>query len=229
MMTSKKVLLVDADKAVRESLAEQLELHKEFQIVEACNGKEALTAVENSYIDAVLINTPLPDMKGQEICRALRRKGVKCPLLVLTQHAPDAEIIFSPGTGADDYISKPFRLNVLLTRLRAQVCKYKHKENETFTIGPYSFKPTVKMLVGKDNNGNIYLTEKEVAILMHLYRAGHKAVSRDTLLEEVWKYNDGITTHTLETHIYRLRQKIERDPSKAEILVTAQGGYKLAP
>ena len=78
-------------------------------------------------------------------------------------------------------------------------------------------------------NAKVRLTEKEAAIIKYLYRAGDKVISRDTLLEEVWGYNSGVTTHTLETHVYRLRQKIERDPSKAEILVTESGGYKLVP
>ena len=84
------------------------------------------------------------------------------------------------------------------------------------------------MLTDEAANKKIRLTEKETAILKYLYRASD-AVGRDTLLGEVWGYNAGVTTHTLETHVYRLRQKIERDPSKAEILVTDQGGYRLNP
>jgi DNA-binding response OmpR family regulator len=78
------------------------------------------------------------------------------------------------------------------------------------------------------SGGKIRLTEKETAILKYLYRAGDRIVTRDVLLSEVWGYNSGVTTHTLETHIYRLRQKIERDPSHAELLITEAGGYKLA-
>lgn len=95
-------------------------------------------------------------------------------------------------------------------------------------FGPYTFKPASKLLL-ESNGSKIRLTEKEASILKFLYRAGEKVVTRDVLLEEVWGYNAGVTTHTLETHIYRLRQKIERDPSNAEILVTELGGYKLVP
>jgi DNA-binding response OmpR family regulator len=75
----------------------------------------------------------------------------------------------------------------------------------------------------------VRLTEKETAILKYLYRAGEKTIGRAILLNEVWGYNSGVTTHTLETHVYRLRQKIERDPAKAEILITEPGGYRLVP
>ena len=86
-----------------------------------------------------------------------------------------------------------------------------------------------KLLVNEQTSRKIRLTEKETAILKYLYRAGDRVVGRDTLLGEVWGYNAGVTTHTLETHVYRLRQKIERDPSQAEILVTEPGGYRLVP
>ena len=87
----------------------------------------------------------------------------------------------------------------------------------------------VKMLLDQTGKKKIRLTEKETAILKHLYRAGARVIGRDTLLGEVWGYNAGVTTHTLETHVYRLRQKIERDPAHAEILVTETGGYRLIP
>ena len=89
--------------------------------------------------------------------------------------------------------------------------------------------PRVHLLLTEGDGKKIRLTEKEAAIIRYLFRAGQKAVTRDELLEEVWGYNSGVTTHTLETHVYRLRQKIEKDPSNAEILVTENGGYKIIP
>ena len=94
------------------------------------------------------------------------------------------------------------------------------------TIGPYTFRPSAKLMTDTGGKKKVRLTEKEAAILKFLYRAG-RVIGRDTLLGEVWGYNAGVTTHTLETHVYRLRQKIERDPAHAEILVTEPGGYRL--
>ncbi len=221
--------MVDDDDALRNSLAEQLQLHEEFQTREVGTATEAMEVVKDEHFDAVLLDVGLPDMDGREACRLLRRAGVKAPIIMLTAADSDADAILGLDAGANDYVTKPFRLGVLLARLRAQLRQHEQSEDAVFTIGPYTFKPAGKMLLNEDNNAKIRLTEKETAILKYLYRAGDKVVGRDTLLGEVWGYNAGVTTHTLETHVYRLRQKIEADPSNAEILVTEPGGYRLVP
>jgi DNA-binding response OmpR family regulator len=159
----------------------------------------------------------------------MRRSGVRAPILMLTAADGEADTILGLDSGANDYITKPFRLNVLLARLRAQLRQHELSEDAVFTIGPYSFRPGAKILLDEAGRKKVRLTEKETAILKYLYRAGHRIIGRDVLLNEVWGYNSGVTTHTLETHVYRLRQKIERDPAKAEILVTEPGGYRLVP
>jgi DNA-binding response OmpR family regulator len=148
---------------------------------------------------------------------------------MLTAHDSDADTILGLDAGANDYVTKPFRLSVLLARLRAQLRQHEQSEDAVFTIGPYSFRPAQKMLIIEETDRKICLTEKETAILKYLYRAGSRVISRDILLGEVWGYNAGVTTHTLETHVYRLRQKIEPDPSNATLLVTEPGGYRLVP
>jgi DNA-binding response OmpR family regulator len=146
---------------------------------------------------------------------------------MLTASDTDADTILGLDAGANDYVTKPFRLGVLLARLRAQLRQHEQSEDAVFSIGPYTFKPSSKLLIDESGQKKIRLTEKETAILKFLYRAGDKVVSRETLLGEVWGYNTGVTTHTLETHVYRLRQKIELDPSNAQILITEPGGYRL--
>ena len=229
MSAGKKILLVDDDEALRGSLSEQLQLHEEFMVGEAATAADALDATKNEYYDAIVLDVGLPDMDGREACRLLRRNGVKSPILMLTGQVTDADQILGLDAGANDYITKPFRLNVLLARLRAQLRQHEQSEDAVFAIGPYTFRPAAKLLLENESNRKIRLTEKETAILKYLYRAGDKVVSRDTLLNEVWGYNAGVTTHTLETHVYRLRQKIEADPSSAAILVTETGGYRLVP
>jgi DNA-binding response OmpR family regulator len=225
----KKILLVDDDESLRQSLGEQLRLHEEFSTLEADNGADALTLAKGEYFDAILLDVGLPDMDGREVCRLLRRNGVKSPVIMLTAAESDADTILGIDAGANDYVTKPFRLGVLLARLRAQHRQHEQSEDAVFAIGPYSFRPSAKLLIHGDNQQKIRLTEKETAILKYLYRSGNMVVGRDTLLGEVWGYNAGVTTHTLETHVYRLRQKIETDPSNAEILVTEPGGYRLVP
>ena len=225
----KKILLVDDDEALRQSLSEQLRLHEEFSTVEAGNGGDALELVKQEYFDAILLDVGLPDMDGREVCRLMRRNGVKSPIIMLTAAESDADTILGLDAGANDYVTKPFKLGVLLARLRAQLRQHEQSEDAVFTIGPYTFRPSAKLLVHGESKKKIRLTERETAILKYLYRTGNKVVGRDTLLGEVWGYNASVTTHTLETHVYRLRQKIERDPSNAAILVTEPGGYRLAP
>ena len=227
MAQKQKILLVDDDEDVREALSEQFVMTEEFDVFEAESGTSALEKIGQDVYDLVILDVGLPDINGREVCRLIRKQGVKCPILMLTGHDTDSDTILGLDAGANDYITKPFKFPVLLARIRAQMRQHEQSENAIFTLGPYTFKPAIKILLTKDNK-KIRLTEKETNILKFLYRATNEVVPRDTLLHEVWEYNAGVTTHTLETHIYRLRQKIEPDPSNASLLVTENGGYRLA-
>lgn len=227
-MTTKKILIVDDDEALRETLLEQLALYEEFECVAVDHAAAALEQTRGSHFDLVLLDVGLPDMDGREACRLMRKGGVKAPIIMLTGADTDSDTILGLEAGANDYVTKPFRLGVLLARVRAHLRSHEQSEDAVFKVGPYTFRPSAKLLLD-ENEKKVRLTEKETAILKFLYRAGQKTVGRDILLHEVWGYNSGVTTHTLETHIYRLRQKIERDPSNAELLVTETGGYKLVP
>jgi DNA-binding response OmpR family regulator len=229
MSNGHRILIVDDDDMLRHALAEQLELHEEFAVSEAPTAGKALDLAKTQRFDAVLLDVGLPDMDGRALCRLLRRSGVRAPVLMLTGADSDADTILGLDAGANDYITKPFRLDVLLARLRAQLRQHEASEDAIFTIGPYTFRPSAKLLTDESGKRKIRLTEKETAILKFLYRAGARSIGRDTLLNEVWGYNAGVTTHTLETHVYRLRQKIEKNPAKAEILITDGGGYRLIP
>jgi len=229
MTSGKKLLLVEDDEALRESLADQLRLHEEFAMTVTGTGTEALELAKKEHFDLLILDVGLPDMDGRELCRLLRRSEVKSPIIMLTAADSEADTILGLDSGANDYIAKPFRLGVLLARIRAQLRQHERSEDAIFTLGPYNFRPAAKVLIDPDTSKKVRLTEKETAILKYLFRAGDNAIGREELLNEVWGYNSGVTTHTLETHVYRLRQKIERDPSNAVILVTEPGGYRLVP
>ncbi len=227
MSALKKILLIDDDPYLREALADQLVLTEEFDVFEADNGADGVIRAKEQLHDLVILDVGLPDMDGREVCRLLRKGGVRCPIIMLTGHDSDSDTILGLDAGANDYITKPFKFPVLLARVRAQLRQHEQSEDAVFSIGPYTFRPSVKMLTDEEGK-KIRLTEKETNILKFLYRANDQVVARDVLLHEVWGYNAGVTTHTLETHIYRLRQKIEPDPSNARLLVTESGGYRLA-
>jgi DNA-binding response OmpR family regulator len=222
MSAARKILLVDDDEDLRGSLRDQLALHEEFDVSEANTAGRGIEAAKAEHHDLLVFDVGLPDMDGREAVRLL----LKSPIIMLTGNDSDADQILGLDAGANDYITKPFKFAVLLARIRAQLRQHEQSEDAVFAIGPYTFKPASKLLLD-EKGGKVRLTEKETAILKYLYRTGDKVVSRETLLHEVWGYNAGVTTHTLETHIYRLRQKIEKDPSNSEILVTETGGYKL--
>ena len=228
MSSTRKILIVDDDDDLRESLVDQLTLHDEFEVLSAGRPSEGLKIAEEDRIDLVLLDVDMPELDGREMCKKLRRSGFKSPIIMLTGQTSDADTILGLDAGANDYVTKPFRFGVLLARVRSQLRQHEQSEDAVFTIGPYSFRPASKLLVDGDEK-KIRLTEKETSILKFLYRAGEKVVTRDVLLDEVWGYNAKVTTHTLETHIYRLRQKIEIDPSQSELLLTEAGGYKLVP
>ena len=225
MSSPKRILLVDDDDPLRQSLAEQLA--GEYVCVEADTGAAGIAAAKIGQFDAVLLDVGLPDMDGRAVCRALRDDGLACPVIMLTGAVAESDAIAGLDAGANDYVAKPFRLGELMARLRAQLRQHESSEDAVFAIGPYSFQPARKLLLDAAARKKVRLTEKEASILRFLYRAGEKPVSRETLLGEVWGYNAGVNTHTLETHIYRLRQKMEKDPTAAAILVTEAGGYRL--
>jgi DNA-binding response OmpR family regulator len=228
MPNTRKILIVDDDVDMRGTLVEQLALHDEFEAEAVESGTKGVEAAKNGQVDLVIMDVGLPDIDGREAVRMLRKSGFKAPIIMLTGHDTDSDTILGLESGANDYVTKPFRFAVLLARIRSQLRQHEASEDAVFTIGPYTFRPASKLLVSPKGS-KVRLTEKETAILRYLYRAGQRPVSREILLQEVWGYNSGVTTHTLETHIYRLRQKVERDAATPSILVTEAGGYKLMP
>ena len=228
MANARKILIVDDDAELRDALVEQLALHDEFEAIAVDTAAKSIAESKAGQIDLVIMDVGLPDMDGREAVRILRKNGFKAPIIMLTGHDTDSDTILGLESGANDYVTKPFRFAVLLARIRAQLRQHEASEDAIFTIGPYTFRPSSRLLLNP-KGGKVRLTEKETAILRYLYRAGQRPVSRDTLLQEVWGYNSGVTTHTLETHIYRLRQKVEKDAANPAILVTEAGGYRLVP
>jgi DNA-binding response OmpR family regulator len=228
MATVRKILVVEDDGDLRQALAEQLAAQRDFEIATANTGEEAISAIRGGHIDLALMDVGLPDTDGRDVVKTVRSGGFQGPIIMLTGQDSEDDTIQGLDAGANDYVTKPFRFAVLLARIRAQLRSHEASEDAVFAIGPFTFRPSTKLLTN-DRGSKVRLTEKETSILRYLYRAGGKVIGRDELLQEVWGYNAEVTTHTLETHIYRLRQKIEKDPSNAALLVTEAGGYKLVP
>lgn len=226
MSVKKRLLIVDDDEDLRIELVEQFGLYDEFETDDVATAGAAIRASQDKDYDLILLDVDLPDMLGTEACQLMRKNGVAAPIVMLTGNDGEMNEILGLNSGANDYITKPFRFAVMLARLRAHLRSFEQSEDAVFQLGPYMFKPAFKRLE-RDGEREIRLTEKETNILKYLYRAGGKPIGREELLHEVWGYNSGVTTHTLETHIYRLRQKIEPEKGRATLLLTEPGGYRV--
>ena len=218
------VLIVDGDNAMRETLRAQLTRDDAFAVTEAASAREAEINLFNGGREfaAVIMDATLPDGDGHAVCARLRANGLSMPVILMngSNRVATAEDTIT--------IAKPFRLSELMTRLKDRVARHQLRTaRAAIRIGPYELKVDEKSLQS-ENGGRIRLTEKETAILTFLHGKAARPVPRAELLKEVWGYNPAVTTHTLETHIYRLRRKIEADPANAALLLTEAGGYRLA-
>src|SRR5688572_14242516 len=227
-MTSRdtQILIIDDDVELRGALIEQFELEDGFEARGVGSATEGFGEAESGPA-VILLDVHLPDMDGIDACKRLRAQGVRAPIILLTGAArEEADQVAGLDAGANDYVLKPFKFSVLLARIRAHLRSHESSEDAVFKIGPYEFRPSLRLLVN-DQQKKIRLTDKETSILKYLYRSGEKPVGREELLREVWGYNANVTTHTLETHVYRLRQKIEPDAQSPKLLITETGGYRL--
>ncbi len=230
MPNVRPILIIEDDTSLMETLVEHLELEDEFVVTAAASLEDAdkILARDDARFDAVILDIGLPDGDGRDYCAKLRRNGHKMPVIMLTGANDEADVVRGLDSGANDYIAKPFRSSELLARLRAQLRIFDRSEEAVFSVGPYTFRPAKKLLQDVAKNRRIRLTDKETAVLKFLYRS-NTPVDRQILMHEVWGYNAAVKTHTLETHIYRLRQKIEPNPAVPSLLVTEGGGYRLKP
>jgi DNA-binding response OmpR family regulator len=229
MPIARPILIVEDDRTQQEILVESLSVDNEFEVHVAATLRDAdaLLAAEDARFDAVVLGVAMPNGQEHGYCTRLRRLGHKMPVIIVADSGDEADIVRAFDAGANDYLIRPLRLNELLARLRAQLRGFDNTEAAVFTIGQFTFRPSSKLLQDRVRKRRFRLTEKETAILKFLYRAGARSVARPVLLEQVWGYSSAVETHTLETHIYRLRQKLESDPSGGTLLVTESGGYRL--
>jgi DNA-binding response OmpR family regulator len=203
-----RILLAESDDVLRASLAEQLQ-NEGYDVIAAGTGEDARAAAREPLAFAII-------GLGETVAAQLREQGLNCPILLVSD---------SDTQTSQPSISRPFRFSALLARLHALNTHQGAGDGAAVKIGPYTFHPSAKLL--QSDSRKVRLTEKETNILKFLH-ASAGTVPRDILLHEVWGYGPAVATHTLETHIYRLRKKIEQDPARAQILLTEEGGYRLS-
>jgi DNA-binding response OmpR family regulator len=228
MTLQRHILVVDDDSDLRTALRRPL-VAEGYQVTEAASSAEAARAITGRAcgFHVIILDLALPDGDGRDLCAALRRQGISVPIILLTGMGDEHDVVRGLDAGANDYVIKPFRMSELLARVRAQLRMHDISEDAELAIGPFRFRPADRLLIEPDGH-RVRLTAKEAAVLKYLYRAGGP-VSRVELMEQVWGYHASATTHTVETHIYRLRLKLEPDPAGMRLLQSQDGGYRLYP
>jgi DNA-binding response OmpR family regulator len=223
------VLIVEDDEAQHLALADALAAEGGFAVTVAttiAEAKDRLGALGARW-DVVLLDIGLPDGEGWDLCTWMRDANVRTPTIIITGRANDADIIRGLEAGASDWVCKPVRAAVLAARIRAQHRLFAETDHAVFAVGQHDFFPSKRMLIDRTTGRRVRLTDKECGVVKRLLRARGTPVDKNTLLCDVWGYSAGVSSHTLETHIYRLRQKIERKTAAPSLLLTTGEGYRL--
>jgi len=229
MASSKQILIIDDDEALRRSLAEQLELHEGFVTFEAEDGRRALEIVKDHHFEVILMDVGLPDTDGRDLCRLMRRQGVKSPIIMLTAKTEEPDRLQGLDTGADDYITKPFSMREFRSRVKAALRRSRMGgeplDEEPIDLGDLKIDFARRMVTLRREE--VRVTYVEFEILAALARSPGRVLSRETLLEHVWGDSEYRDPRTVDVHIRHLREKLESDPKEPEFLFTVRGvGYR---
>ena len=222
-----RVLVVDDDRAVRESLRRSLEFNG-YAVALASDGAEALASISGSAPDVVVMDVMMPRLDGLEATRALRKAGNDVPILVLTARDAVGDRVEGLDAGADDYLTKPFALQELLARLRAllrRVVPHEDAPDETLTFADMSMDMATREVRRGDRL--VELTRTEFALLEMFLRRPRRVLERSFILEEVWGYDFPTTANSLEVYVGYVRRKTEAG-GEPRLIHTVRGvGYVL--
>tara|TARA_Y100000991_G_C21914784_1_gene323913 strand:- start:133 stop:852 length:720 start_codon:yes stop_codon:yes gene_type:complete len=227
MASSSRILIIENNSLFSASLSQQLALEGFKNVIEVgllANLDDVLNDLDP---DLILLSVQMPDGNSFDICRKLRGKGFFKSIITLIPKDAENAIALSLEAGANNYVIKPIRIVELITLVRSQLFQLRTFDDTQFEIGNLSFAPANKMLCDIGSDSVQTLTEKETTILKFLYQAFPSDISKAHILAEVWGFQNTVSTHTLETHIYRLRQKISQLTDK-QLVLTTENGYRLA-
>ena len=227
MVKRKTILFVSEALLLKELLLDQLQKQGEYLLEESLSVTEAISLIVKEHFDCILIDSSLADVSLSNLCKNIRQEGVRSPIILVAEELGEDVAIVALDAGANDYVLKPFKINVLVAKIRSNIRQFEQSEFAILRFGRFSFKPGDKILLNNSSKEEVRLTDKETAIIKLLYLSGGEVVTRATLLEEVWGYNTTLTTHTLETHIYRIRQKVGNATSGQDFIATESEGYRM--
>lgn len=225
-----KILVVEDEPQMRLGLKKNLEFEG-YNVDEAGDGEEGLNKIMNENYDIVILDVMMPKMDGFDVCKKARERENMVPIIMLTAKGEEIDKVLGLELGADDYVTKPFSLRELLTRIKVILRRSQNDDNvssETLAIG--LLKVNFATCNAEVNDQKVPMTYREMEILKYLWQHKNKTISRDELLDKVWGENEVVTPRTIDNFISRLRQKIEKDASEPEHIITFHKvGYKLVP
>jgi len=227
MVKRKTILFVSEFLLLKQLLLDQLQKQGEYLLEESLSVTEAISLIVKEHFDCILIDSNLANVSLSNLCKNIRQEGVRSPIILVAEELGEDVAIVALDAGANDYVLKPFKINVLVAKIRSNIRQFEQSEFAILRFGRFSFKPGDKILLNNSSKEEVRLTDKETAIIKLLYLSGGEVVTRATLLEEVWGYNTTLTTHTLETHIYRIRQKVGNASSGQDFIATESEGYRM--
>jgi two-component system, OmpR family, alkaline phosphatase synthesis response regulator PhoP len=223
-----KILIIEDEESIRMALEDDFRL-EDYDVDVASDGIEGLAKAVNPDIDLIILDIMLPGMNGFEICKKLRSKGIRTPVIMLTAKGQEIDRVVGLEIGADDYVTKPFSPRELQARVKAVLRRVEtntdDKAENLFRSG--GLEVNFRQYECRKNGKEVNLTVHEFELLKYLIKNSGKVINRDELLDEVWGKDVFVTPHTVDTHMANLRKKIEDDPSRPRFLISIRGvGYK---
>lgn len=227
-MGTSSVLVIDDERAIADGI--ELNFRPEgIEVRKAYNGLSGLSSLRDEKPDLVILDLMLPgELNGFDVCRQIRKENERTPILILSAKGEEIDKVLGLELGADDYITKPFSIRELLARVRANLRRSLAAEDvdQAVVHRVGNLEIDLQRHAVSRNGEAVYLTQKEFQILAYLFQHRDKVLSRDQLLDEIWGYDEFITTRTVDNHILHLRKKIEEDPTRPSHIVSVWGeGY----
>jgi two-component system, OmpR family, alkaline phosphatase synthesis response regulator PhoP len=224
----KKILIIEDEESIRMALEDDFRLEG-YEVEVASDGIEGFTKGANTDVDVIILDIMLSGMNGFDICKKLRSKGIKTPIIMLTAKGQEIDRVVGLEIGADDYVTKPFSPRELQARVKAVLRRMEtepdDKAENLFRSG--GLEVNFRRYECRKNSNVVSITTHEFELLKYLIRNRGQVISRDELLNEVWGKDVFVTPHTVDTHMANLRKKIEDDPSQPRFIISIRGvGYK---
>ena len=223
------LLVVEDDTAMARGLAHNLEFDG-YNVLLVRDAEDGLKMLEEQAIDLIILDVMLPNMSGFDLCRTLRSRGIRTPIIMLTARGEEKDRVLGLDMGADDYLTKPFSIRELLARIKAVLRRTDAPgaDVERFTFGEVEL--DFQRFEARVGDEQIHLSPKEFTLLKFLIQNEGRVVPRNELLDSVWGYDAFPSTRTIDNHVAGLRAKLEIDPAHPQHILTVHGvGYKFVP